>query len=394
MKSKRFRDWLHLAGAVTVLLSLGSPCTSDPIELHPESIKYSTEQRNDLTPEWSSDGRTVVGYADYSLYGADADGGDLWRITRGGEQFQSALSARNQLAYLDYSRSWKYWLGTVPRHSIKFASIDGQRTRTRHTVPIDGNYYRHLRSPVWSPDGSLLAVTQGLFTSIFSSSGAELYRISPPLIHEWSETESGWGQTPAVWSNDGKHIAVATTSGYQEGQGTIFTVRADGTDPRTIVNMVGGVAEISTPAWSPDNARIYFAIRKEAEEHAVLYSINRDGTELEALATLRGHYYLEVKTSPTGKELLLISRASTYSSAHPPSGLNVVKADGSDLRHLREGYLYASWAPDGNRIAVLDLSSVRQENLLYTISPDGAARQVLIRRNEDGKVVGGHGERP
>ena len=68
--------------------------------------------------------------------------------------------------------------------------------------------------------------------------------------------------------------------------------------------------------------------------------------------------------------------------------LGLVDSDGSNARHLigfdtrnfrRE--LYASWSHDGSRIAVYqhDIDTSRSDALLFTVSPDGLDRRVLVK---------------
>ena len=68
----------------------------------PAEIQYMWESSADLSPDWSADGKTVIGYADRHIYGADADGGRFWPITKPGtgSQYESALSSSGLLATL------------------------------------------------------------------------------------------------------------------------------------------------------------------------------------------------------------------------------------------------------------------------------------------------------
>ena len=271
--------------------------------------------------------------------------------------------------------------------------------------------YQHLgplaavRSPAWSPDGSLLAYIHHRDTVILNSDGKELHRISFPFLDECIDDSPFHSIVmPAVWSNDGQRIAISVISPCNEGQGVVFTVRPDGSDLRTIVNLTGGVTDLTTAAWEQDDSRLYFAAGRKTEEHAVLYAVENDGTNRQAIATLVGKGYDEVKMSPSGKELMLLFR-SLYSRAYDQSsrevtwdfdltGLYLIDVDGTDLRQIYSGVPYASWSPDGNRIAVRELTEAPPVNLLFIIYPNGEPGPVLIKRDAYGALVSGQNARP
>ena len=72
------------------------------------------------------------------------------------------------------------------------------------------------------------------------------------------------------------------------------------------------------------------------------------------------------------------------------SGVHVTDMDGASWRV--GGGLYASWSPDGARIAIIDETvdeyppDSSEGDYLYTVAPNGTDRQVLVVREEDGKL--------
>ena len=409
MSLTQFCKFAYLAGALVALLALASCMSPSPSR---EERKLDKEMSTDLTPQWSPDGKTVVSYADYQLYAASVDGNELRRITkpRHGRHFQSAFSPDGRLAYVNNSGSWLDRLfGDYLEYSVNIADFEGRRIRVRHTVPID--FFRSVPgAPNWSPDGAFLAYSRGDYTVILNGEGKEIRRYFHAVPEEWIEENLSGRRSRPVWSNSSQRTAKTAYSKYGGGQVVVTTDRPDRAEPLIVhrITDTGIHPEISTPAWSLDDQRIYFAMRKGNEKDAVLYSVRTDGTKLETLATLEASYYREVKTSPNGDQLLLISRRA------PPvgpwedyllpneqkngTGLWIINADGTDLRQLRRGYLYASWSPDGNRIAVVDIDTKgKRGSLLYTIGKDdtsGSAIQPLLMRDQEGEVITAQGEKP
>jgi len=102
----------------------------------------------------------------------------------------------------------------------------------------------HHRWPRWSPDGDQIA-----FVAI--DSGRSTLQIIPALggrpriVAQVSGPEEGiFG---ASWSPDGKQLAYGVLGG-------VYTVPADGGDPKRLVNMIDG----HSPSWSPDGSKIAF----------------------------------------------------------------------------------------------------------------------------------------
>ena len=101
-----------------------------------------------------------------------------------------------------------------------------------------------------------------------------------------------------------------------------------------------------------------------------------------------------LKLSPDGSQLLFTTHRSPKDNVRRLSGdeLYVMTADGSEAKKVFEplrGTIYASWSPDGSRIAV---NYLENRGNVFTISPDGADARMLIKPNIDGLLVPGLGE--
>ena len=183
-------------------------------------------------------------------------------------------------------------------------------------VDTDGTNLRQLtdefpsRSPAWSPDGTLLAIT-----GIGDAKGILVVDADGTNLRQIVNAELA-GYDPA-WSPDGTRIAF-TRSGDAKG---ILVVDADGTNLRQIVN-----AELAgyDPVWSPDGTRIAFTamdVDEASDDTSVGAAISTEVIGLFASETVR-----------------------------EPTAVFVIDVDGHNLRKLATGY-DPVWSPDSTRIA-------------------------------------------
>jgi Tol biopolymer transport system component len=118
-----------------------------------------------------------------------------------------------------------------------------------------------LDHPAWSPEGGLIAVTDGNQIAHMSAGGSNL----DPL----TETTTGQNFGPA-YSPDGGSIAFVST---RDGNPEIYVMGALGENERRLTNHP---ALDSTPAWSLDGTKIAFVSTRRGQPD--IFVLNADGT--------------------------------------------------------------------------------------------------------------------
>ena len=325
----------------------------------------------DRTPQWSYDGDTIVINVGNRLDAVNLSEGTSLSITgkEGKEQYSASLSSNDQLVY--QSSSYDGASGRYERH-IAVADVgDGFFKVLKQDEQKDPLY------PVWSPDGSRFAyIIQGssITESIYfprrmvvtnRDNFREKHFDIPLFSRSWigllDDAEVG---DKVVWSNNGQRIAFTGIKfvGESLARYRISTIGVDGLNERIVVETVSlwPEADLSLPAWSPLDDRLYFVKRGRAQSiwFSELYSVKNDGTDQRLIANLGDIEVRQLSLSPDGMRLLL-------------DGSYVVGLDGTGPKRLMEDYgqpTYGSWSPDGSRIAIY----TEYDRVLSTMAWDGS----------------------
>ena len=239
-------------------------------------------------------------------------------------------------------------------------------------------------TPVWSPDGSSLAFITETSERIANTgydyerkrwvvvtdrNGEVISRILVPRFNLHDPNERIMKNT-LVWSNDSRRIAVVAADSEDTGRRVqrIVTTIKDGSE-QTLVAETGN--RLSLPGWSPSDERLYYAQKHGTTEaeRSTLYSAKSDGSDRREIVDLGGNLFIKsVKPSPDGDKLLLIDSSN---------GVYIFGIDGTGLTHVPFGN-YASWAPDGKRIAVYSSGTVGDGGHLVTVAEDGSDTKILL----------------
>jgi hypothetical protein len=172
-----------------------------------------------LGPTWSSDGARL----------AYTSGGVLWTVGANGTGRQRAAAPTRSFA-----PAWR-----PAATSLAYLTTHGAQNTD---LWVDGKLWAKnaIGSPVWSPDGMLLAFQRddGIYVADGPASERRLVSIDNP-------------GAPA-WSHDGQRIA------YGAHQ-TLWTVDAAGGPPVKAAPQRSSWPGIGTPSWSYDDTRIVFS---------------------------------------------------------------------------------------------------------------------------------------
>ena len=242
--------------------------------------------------------------------------------------------------------------GTEPTGSIAYMQVrnGGEHAEvgvlsvgdgSTHPVPV-GPFDAY---PVWSPDGSRVALGSGpnydeTSLTIANADGSDAQVL---VDHQLKGTMS--------WSPDGTKIAYIRDD--DQGYTALFVADVDGSTDREI--LPGWWQSVS---WNPDGSRLLICGHPETTDHTYseedydIYTVTPDGSDLAPLLHEPGYEHFAA-WSPDGTEILF-ARSPSYDDAAYRSDVFVIDADGSHERQLTsyDGFdSFPVWSPDGQWIA-------------------------------------------
>ena len=381
---------------------------------------YDGLQRyGDRTPQWSADGQTLVVSLGDEIYGASVDGNRLWRIAAYKDPeydysgvFKPSLSVNGEVAYLKHYYDEG---GLLPdpdpnKYHIELTDINGiNATEPNRLFSNTGT----SGYPTWSPDGSRLAfATNGWQMTIMTKRELGSWSRLSSILTFWRKDDirgkydesviEDWSTSrPADWSNDGQRLVYVASSviyndytdEYDISVDRIVNVQWDGADEKIAMEQksrrdefIPARFEPTSLAWSTADDRIYFVYYELMDGEDAGYapsvrSVRPDGSDERIIAQWWEGFRMErLKLSPDGSQLLFTTHRSPKDNVRRLSGdeLYVMRADGSEAKKVFEpvrGTIYASWSPDGSRIAIHDLGDGGN---VFTISPDGTDARVVV----------------
>ncbi len=282
------------------------------------------------------------------------------------------------------------------------------------TVNIDGTDKKRLTNnerfdhyPVWSPDGTQVAIvadTSMAYGSFPGGDSMKLVIISPDVPGRDTNrflTTRRVALYPPVWSPDGQRLAFIAEEGeIDDGIDGLYVIGSNSAG----LTRIGETTAAAT--WSPDGEELAFASMDG--DAPIIYAVRPDGTGLRTVwrgespptssslgPSQEPSRVSQVSWSPDGSELLFIAgKAYLFDqadlidtefrnrAAYLLNTAYLVRSDGTGLRSLAPGLpsTRAAWSPDGSRIAIY-----HPAHLLATVARDGTDLRFLMGLGKEGR---------
>lgn len=228
-----------------------------------------------------------------------------------------------------------------------------------------------FQHPVWSPDGTRLAVTT---QSVVQSWTSEIFVLDVLTGKKKSIMYTDNGNVRAIsWSSNGNQILLASQKGGDWAEG-IWTLDANGKSPAKFLT------EGYDADWSPDGERIAVFSHSEKDAHQdVVLSIINPGIEKKEVVFGGKSINISgggVAWSPNGAELIF-DYGSSEATQLDLYLLNI--ATRAATRITNEGQnLNPSWGPDGNLIVYMSDPGKEVDSTMYLADKNNNCRQALL----------------
>jgi Tol biopolymer transport system component len=216
-------------------------------------------------------------------------------------------------------------------------------------------------SPVWSPDGSMLAFTRG------PHEDRDIWVMTADGSEQRNVTNLPGDEFHPAWSPDGQWIAFSHSARSQApAMPDIMLVALDGTDLRNLTD--NAAANDQGPVWSPDGTRIAFGSSAGPDGMAV-HVMTVDGAERRVI-TAGAMATFATGWSPDGEWI-------SYRQLNEFWQVSMVRPDGSDARLLLDGCSggWSAWSPDAARLLVV--TDGERGHHLWVLDGDGSNPQHL-----------------
>lgn len=175
-----------------------------------------------------------------------------------------------------------------------------------------------------------------------------------------------WSANP-IWSPDGEKILYKS---YQNGTSNLYTITPDGKELNQVTDFPGNES-VDNFAWSPNGEMV--AVNTDSG----IYIMNDNGGGQERITDKP---VWDLSWSPDGSKIVFTTIVQSEDSTSNMGVINVVNADGSDLKQVttkeRNGR-FPSWIPGINKI-ILTAGDWSNEKSIHTMNANGGEQQEII----------------
>ena len=191
----------------------------------------------------------------------------------------------------------------------------------------------YLWSPVWSPDGSRIALCH------YANGRGQIYVMGADGARAVNVSNNSHCDRSPVWSPDSGKLAFVSDRG---GNWDICVMNGDGSGQ---TQLTAGPGCNRAPAWSPDGRTLAFESNRGGDVD--IYLSAADGANQRPVARLPGDQK-EPTWSPDGSEIAYVGLGWVYPD------LSIASVRTGRIRAVVEGITHVGsprWSPDGSRIA-------------------------------------------
>ena len=310
-------------------------------------------------PAWSPDGSTLA-YTTRTIDINPQNGvgeSQLWlvNVASGSATRLGALANAVGVTWSPHSTRLAVAIQASGSRQMDVVTVD---VNTGETTSLIGESAQEW-SPIWSPDGRFV-----YFTSDRSGS-MNLWRVP---VDEQSGKATGNPEpltTPSSFAShasisaDGRHILYSSVLLTSNVARLRFNPDA-GTTEGALTDVTTGSRPWANPDPSPDGEWVTFYSRQNPEGH--IYIARSDGT---GLRQLTGDTFIDrvPRWSPDGQWIAFFSNRSGQ-----PYVVWKIRRDGSELMQAtKAGATYATWSPDGKRLAASDQGRDTRDPATYIV---------------------------
>ncbi len=181
------------------------------------------------------------------------------------------------------------------------------------------------------------------------------------------------------WSPDGSRI-VFTIRNEDQSVRQLYLMDANGEHQHLLFSEPLGFTDFQ-PSFSPDGSHVIFSRCEFDQEWCAIYTVKTDGHGLTAITSPTQNQRQDIfdnhpRYSPDGKTIAFesINRGGVIGAVY------LSNARGANIRRITPTGLEAfepEWAPDGRSLVFSDNCCRFAENALWSVAPDGSGRTQL-----------------